>query len=244
VVTETATKPIKVNTKDQLWRNDRFFEITVDEVRRDPQVAAFLRSANKQMQVLGYTEHGTRHASLVSNIAHNILERLGFPHRLADLAAIAGYLHDAGNVIHRDGHALASSLIAMQVLPRLSMSYDEAAIVMGAIGNHEEEHGIPSSEVGAAVIIADKADVHRSRVQNPDPEKFDIHDRVNYAATRSFVRVNSEQKVIALELEIDKELSRVMEYFEIFMSRMVMSRRAANFLGCRFELSVNGDRLF
>jgi hypothetical protein len=227
-----------------MWRANHRVEVIVDDVRRDPQVEAFLRSANQQLQVLGYTEHGTRHASLVANIAHNILERLGYPPRLADLAAIAGYLHDAGNVIHRDGHAQASALVAMQVLPRLGMRYDELAIIMGAIGNHEEERGTPTSEVGAAVIIADKADVHRSRVQNPDHEKFDIHDRVNYAATRSFVRVDSDQRIIALELEIDTDMSRVMEYFEIFMSRMVMSRRAANFLGCQFELSINGDRLF
>jgi len=218
--------------------------VTVNDVRKDPRVEALLRGANQQLQVLGYTEHGQRHASLVSNIAHNILERLGYPEQLAHLAAIAGYLHDVGNVVHRDGHALASAIVAMQVLPGLGMGYDDVATVMGAVGNHEEERGVPSSEVTAAVIIADKADVHRSRVQNPDPAKFDIHDRVNYAARRSFVRVDADRKVIALELDIDTDISRVMEYFEIFMSRMVLSRRATRFLGCQFELCINGDRLF
>jgi len=218
--------------------------VTVADVRKEPQIEAFLRGANEQLKVLGYTEHGQRHASLVSNIGHNILERLGYSRRTADLAAIAGYMHDVGNVIHRDGHALGSAVIAMQVLPRLGMNYDEVAAVMGAIGNHEEERGIPSSEVTAAVIIADKADVHRSRVQNPDPNQFDIHDRVNFASRRSFVRVDGDKRVIALELDIDTDISRVMEYFEIFMSRMVISRRAARYLGCKFELCINGDRLF
>ncbi|NOZ05032.1 MAG: HD domain-containing protein [Chloroflexi bacterium] len=218
--------------------------VTVADIRKEPQIEAFLRGANQQLKVLGYTEHGQRHASLVSNIGHNILERLGYSKRTADLAAIAGYMHDVGNVIHRDGHALGSAIIAMQVLPRLGMNYDEVATVMGAIGNHEEERGVPSSEVTAAVIIADKADVHRSRVQNPDPDQFDIHDRVNFASRRSFVRVDGDKRVIALELDIDTDISRVMEYFEIFMSRMVISRRAARYLGCKFELCINGDRLF
>ncbi|MFQ6014654.1 MAG: HD domain-containing protein [Anaerolineae bacterium] len=218
--------------------------ITLEDVRREPQVAAFLRGANEQMKLLGYTEHGERHAGLVGCIAQNILLRLGYPQRRAQLAAISGYLHDIGNVIHRDRHAQSSASIAMQVLSRLGMDFGEIAVIIGALGNHEEERGDPISEISAAVIIADKADVHRSRVQNPDPLTFDIHDRVNYAAQRSFVRVESEQKVIALEIDIDTEISQVMEYFEIFMDRMLMSRRAVRYLGCEFQLNINGTRLF
>ncbi len=217
--------------------------VTVDDVRRDPFVQAFLKRTNEQMKILGYTEHGERHASLVAHIAHNMLERLGRPKRQCELAAIAGYFHDIGNVIHREMHAQSSAIIAMNVLQRLKMDDHELALVMGAIGNHEEERGDPVSEIAAAVSIADKSDVHRSRVQNPDVSTFDIHDRVNYAAQRSFVRVNGNGRSITLEIDIDTEFAQVMEYFEIFLSRMVMARRAAQFLGCQFELKINGSRL-
>ncbi|HID87348.1 MAG TPA: HD domain-containing protein [Anaerolineae bacterium] len=218
--------------------------VTLEEVQRDPQVSAFLKAANEQLSRLGYTEHGERHASLTSRIAYNILQRLGYPERTCQLAAIAGYFHDIGNVIHRDAHAQASALIAMEILQRLGMDDGEIAVVMGAIGNHEEERGDPVSEVAAAVIIADKSDVHRSRVRATDTLSFDIHDRVNYAAQRSFVRVDAERKTITLEIDIDTRISQVMEYFEIFMDRMLMSRRAARFLGCQFELVINDVRLF
>jgi len=213
-------------------------------LEQDVEVMAFLTRANEQMAVLGYTEHGQRHASLVGNIALNVLLRLGHPERTAELAAIAGYLHDIGNVIHREHHARASAIIARDILIRLGMDFDEIALIMGAIGNHEEERGDPVSQISAAVILGDKSDVHRSRVQNPDILTFDIHDRVNYAVRRSFVRVDGDKNTITLELDIDTEVSKVAEYFEIFMSRMLMSRRAARFLGCKFALTINGNSLF
>ena len=218
--------------------------ITAEALQQDPEVIVFLKRANEQMALLGYTEHGQRHASLVGNIAENVLLRLGHPQRVGELAEIAGYLHDIGNVIHRDHHARASAIIARDILLRLGMSFDEIALIMGAIGNHEEERGDPVSQISAAVIMGDKSDVHRSRVQNPDILSFDIHDRVNYAVQRSFVRVDGDKKTITLELDIDTEVSKVAEYFEIFMSRMLMSRRAARFLGCKFALSINGNSLF
>ncbi|MBI4791054.1 MAG: HD domain-containing protein [Chloroflexi bacterium] len=217
--------------------------VTVNELARDPEVVTYLRSANAMMKALGYTEHGERHANLVANIAHNILERLDYPVRQADLAAIAGYLHDAGNLIHRDGHPLASALLGREVLMRLKMPLEEVTLIMGAIGNHEEPNGVAVDPIAAAVIIADKADVHSSRVQNYDPKTFDIHDRVNYAVQRSFVRVDGDNKTITLELDIDTTLSSAQEYFEIFLTRMVMCRRAAQFLGCQFALTINGNRL-
>jgi len=217
--------------------------ITMEDVRQDPEVMALMRRAAEQMDILGYTEHGDRHASLVGNIARNILLRLGYSERTAELAAIAGYLHDIGNVIHRENHAHSSALIAWEVLRRMGMDLEEVSLVMGAVGNHEEERGDPVSAVSAAVIIADKADVHRSRVQNPDPLTFDIHDRVNYAAQRSFVRVDAEKRIIALEVDIDTSISQVMEYFEIFMTRMLIARRAVRFLDCEFQLVINGVRL-
>jgi metal-dependent HD superfamily phosphatase/phosphodiesterase len=218
--------------------------VTVKTLEQDAEVMALLTRANDQMAELGYTEHGQRHASLVGNIAENVLLRLGHPERTAELAAIGGYLHDVGNVIHREQHEWASAIIARDILLRLGMDFDEIALVMGAIGSHEETMGDPVSQISAAVILADKADVHRSRVQNLDTLSFDIHDRVNYAVQRSFVRVDGDKKTITLELDIDTEVSKVAEYFEIFMSRMLMSRRAARFLGCRFALTINGTSLF
>lgn len=218
-------------------------DVTVADLEHDAEVCVYLRSANAMMKTMGYTEHGERHAHLVASIAHNILSRLGFPPHIADLAGVAGYLHDAGNLIHREGHTLGGALIAQDVLKRLGMPIDEVALVMGAIGNHEEPDGIAVSPISAAVIIADKADVHASRVQNPDPKTFDIHDRVNYAVERSFVRVDGAQKVIVLELEIDTSASSVEEYFEIFLGRMIMCRKAAQFLGCQFSLLINDNRL-
>lgn len=217
--------------------------LAISDLERDPEVIAYLRSANAMMKSLGYTEHGERHASLVANIAHNILARLDHRERDCELAALAGYLHDAGNLIHRDGHTMSGALLAREILLRLGMPFEEVALVMGAIGNHEEPNGMPVNHVAAAVIIADKSDVHVSRVQNPDVGTFDIHDRVNYAVRRSFVRVDGIKKSIALELEIDTKISQVTDYFEIFLSRMLMCRRAAQSLGCEFELLINGARM-
>ena len=217
--------------------------VTLDMVRTNPYIIAYIKRADEQMGVLGYTEHGERHANLVARIAYNILDRLGYPERTAELAAIAGYLHDIGNLVHRHDHQISSTILAMEELRRMEMDAAELALVMGAIGNHEEDKGDPVSEVSAAVIIADKSDVHRSRVRNPNTLAFDIHDRVNYAAQRSFVRVDNDHKTIALELDIDTSISQVVEYFEIFLSRMLISRRAANFLGCNFELIINKVKL-
>ena len=216
--------------------------ITVEDLRRDPEVVAFLQAANGTMKALGYTEHGQRHAALVGNIAENVLEHLGYDPRIPQLANVAGYLHDVGNAIHRQNHALSGSLLAWGILKRLNMSPAECALVMNAIGNHEEERGTATTPVSAAIIIGDKADVHRSRVQNPRMEDFDIHDRVNYAAKRSFVRVKPDEKSITLELEIDTHYAAVIEYFEIFLSRMTMMRQACEFLGCKYRLIINDTR--
>ena len=217
--------------------------VTLDAVKANPFIAAYIRRADEQMGVLGYTEHGERHAALVSRIAYNILSHLGYPERTAELAAIAGYLHDTGNLLHRKNHPMSSALLSMMELRQMHMDPAELAIIMGAVGNHEEDQGDPVSEVSAAVIIADKSDVHRSRVRNPNTLAFDIHDRVNYAAQRSFVRVDNDHKTISLELDIDTSISQVMEYFEIFLSRMLISSRAANYLGCNFELVINKVKL-
>ena len=216
--------------------------LTVDVLKRDPEVIALLQRANEFMRTLGYTEHGQRHAGLVGHIAENVLARLGLPERTCQLAHIAGLLHDLGNVVHREHHAQSGALIAYSILSRLHMPTEETALVMNAIGNHEEERGTAITPVSAAIIIADKADVHRSRVQNPDMATFDIHDRVNHATTRSFVRVRPDERIISLELEIDTNFATVIEYFEIFLSRMTMMRQACEFLNTKFHLIINETR--
>lgn len=216
---------------------------TLEDVKRDPEAAAFITKANEYTGVIGYTEHGARHANLTSSIAGNVLRRLGHDERAAQLAGIAAYLHDIGNLVSRANHEHTGAVLADGILARLGMVADERAVVMGAIGNHEESHGEPVSAVGAAVILADKSDVHRSRVRNPDQTTFDIHDRVNYAVEHSFLRVEEKSKTITLELTIDTAISQVMEYFEIFLGRMLMCRRAATFLGCDFKLQINGTKL-
>jgi metal-dependent HD superfamily phosphatase/phosphodiesterase len=226
----------------QMENNQTEHIVTIEEVRKDPEVIAFLQQANASLKALGYTEHGQRHAGLVGHIAENVLERLGYARRTHELANIAGYLHDIGNVIHRENHAQSGALMADRILLRMGMPAVERALVMNAIGNHEEERGFAVTPISAAVIIADKADVHRSRVQNPDMDAFDIHDRVNYASTRSFVRAQKDDQIIALELEIDTTYAQVIEYFEIFLDRMTMMRQAVEFLDCDFQLIVNEVR--
>ncbi len=216
---------------------------TLDDVKRDPEVEAFIAKANEYTGVLGFTEHGLRHATLTSNIAANVLRRLGHDERTVQLSAIGAYLHDIGNLVSRANHEHTGAMLADRILLRLGMPPEERAVVMGAIGNHEERHGEPVSAAGAAVILADKSDVHRSRVRNPDRTTFDIHDRVNYAVEHSFLRVDEKSKTVTLELTIDTAMSQVMEYFEIFLGRMLMCRRAATFLGCEFKLQINGVKI-
>lgn len=218
--------------------------VTLDTVKRNAELEAYIVRGNEYLGAIGYTDHGLRHANLVASISRNILLRLGFPEREAELAGIGGYLHDVGNVVGRWGHGQSGAILAWQVLRDLGMPPEELAAVLGAIGGHDPE-GVagPVHSVAAAVTLGDKSDVHRSRVRNPDRTTFDIHDRVNYAVQRSFVRVDERCRTITLELTIDTSISPVMDYFEIFMTRMVMCRRAASFLGCAFELSINEVRL-
>ncbi|MHB9094002.1 MAG: HD domain-containing protein [Eubacteriales bacterium] len=217
--------------------------ITLDEIKKDSIVDTCIRKGNEYLGVMGFTEHGYRHINLISRIARNILERLNYPQREVELAAIAGYMHDIGNVISRYDHGQSGATLAFLILSRLGMSSEDIAMVISAIGNHEEEYGQPVNSVAAALILADKSDVHRSRVRNQDFATFDIHDRVNYAVEHSFLRVNGETRAITMELTIDIEICPVMEYFEIFLSRMVLCRRAADFLKSHFALEINGAKL-
>lgn len=217
--------------------------VTIEELKKNPQVKSLIAKTDEYLGVIGYTEHGERHATLSANIAYNIMQRLKKSEREANLAAISAYLHDIGNVINRDYHAQTGAIIAYNILRDMGMPIDDVMEVVAAIGNHDEKNGQPISDICAAVILADKSDVHFSRVRNLEMIRLDIHDRVNYAAKSSFLRVDPEKKTISLEIKIDTSISQVMEYFEIFLSRMVVCRRAAEFLKMKFELEINGQRL-
>ena len=217
--------------------------ITLEDVKNNPVIDSFIRKSNEYLGVIGYTEHGYRHVNLIASISRNILERLDYPQRQAELAAIAGYIHDIGNVINRKDHGISGGIIAYNILMGMGMHPDEIALVVSAIANHEEQYGQAVNCVAAALIIADKSDVHRSRVRNPDYATFDIHDRVNYAAEHSFLWVADDKRTITMELTIDIDICTVMDYFEIFLSRMVLCRRASDYLKCKFELVINGAKL-
>ena len=217
---------------------------TLEQVKAEVHVKTYIRSANAQTGAIGYTEHGERHANTSADGARFILKSLGHEPRRCEVGAVAAYLHDIGNVVTREKHGQTGALIAKDILEALGFDVEEIATIMGAIANHEEsEGGLPVSAVSAAVIIADKSDVHRSRVRNPKTTAFDIHDRVNYAATASEIKVSRKEKLITLELQIDTEVAPIMEYFEIFLPRMMLSRRAAEFLHCNFALVINKVRL-
>lgn len=217
--------------------------VTLEDVKKNEQVKALIAKADEVLGVIGYTEHGQRHASLAANIAHNIMTRLNHSEKKAHLAGIAAYLHDIGNVINRDYHAQVGAVLAHGILSEMKMPLDDIMEIITAIGNHDEKDGQPVSDICAAVILGDKSDVHSSRVRTLEMIKQDIHDRVNYAAKSSFLRVEEDKGVITLEIKIDTSVSQVMEYFEIFLSRMVVCRRAAEFLKQKFQLEINGQRL-
>lgn len=217
--------------------------ITLADVKRNDEVKTFMEIADMQLSVKGYTEHSFRHVGLVSGTAGKIAENLGFDERDVELARIAGYMHDIGNAVNRMDHAHTGAILAYNVLTKMGMDHREAAKIMMAIGNHDENSGTAVSNISAALILADKSDVHRSRVRNRDFSTFDIHDRVNYAVESSRITVDSKEKIAALELEIDTKISPVMDYFEIFLVRMTMCRKAAEFLGLKFQLIINGTHL-
>ena len=216
--------------------------LTLDLVKQDEELSNFISAADRVMEGLGYTEHGFRHANLSARIAYNVMTRAGFDEHLANLACVAGYLHDVGCMISRESHGQTGGVLVYEAL-RTRASAADLALVVAAIANHEEAYGAAVSPVSAAVILADKSDVHRSRVRKSGQIEFDIHDRVNFAAEQSFLRVDSSAKTVTLELTIDTQISQVMEYFEIFLGRMQMCRKAAEVLDCKFKLTINGAEL-
>ena len=216
--------------------------VTLEDVQANEELSLYIASADRVMEAMGYTEHGFRHANLVANIAYQVLSRLEFTEREATLGSVAGYLHDVGNALARDTHGQTGAVLVYQSL-RDSVHGQDLMPILAAIANHEETEGVAVSPISAAVILADKSDVHRSRVRRSGRIELDVHDRVNYAVERSFLSVDSGARTVSLELTIDTGISQVMEYFEIFLGRMQLCRHAAELLEARFRLVINGAEL-
>ena len=217
--------------------------ITYKEIKNDPTIRTYIAAANDSLAALGFTDHSVAHVAHVAEMAGDILEKLGFDERTVELTKIAGFLHDIGNLVNRTDHSQSGALLAFRILDNMGMPPAEIAAVTTAIGNHDEGTGDPVNAISAALILADKSDVRRSRVRNQDPATFDIHDRVNYSVTSSKLDINAPEKTITLALVIDTELSSVMNYFEIFLKRMIMCRKAAQRLGLQFRLNINDQQL-
>ena len=213
--------------------------ITVEDIKADHKLSKLVHQANKMLEVIGYTEHGPRHVGFVSVTARKVLEELGYPERMCELAAIAGWVHDVGNSINRTNHGITGGTMLFPLLQEVGMELDEVLTIVGAVGNHEEQNGKVVSAVSAALVIADKSDAHRTRVRKNVYDPGDIHDRVNYSIRKNSVEVDAENRVIRFTLTMDESAS-VMDFLGIYLSRMQMCESAAEFLGCRFELVVNG----
>lgn len=214
--------------------------ITPRTIKDNQQILTYIRRADETLAAMGFTEHSTAHVCRVAHLAEKILASLHYPDRTCQLAWIAGYMHDIGNVINRIDHAQSGAVMAFRILDNLGMEADEIATICSAIGNHDEHTAYPVNAVAAALILADKTDVRRSRVRTKDPARFDIHDRVNYAVEKATTTL-TEDGCVLLDLTIDTEISPVMDYFEIFMGRMTLCRKAADHLGLSFHLKVNGQ---
>ena len=217
--------------------------LTFDDIRNNEEIRTYIRKGNENLGVLGFTEHAFAHAKRASQTAAEILAKLGYSEREIELARIAGYMHDIGNCINRTDHAHTGALMAMNILRGMGMAPQDMAVVIAAIGQHDEKTGTAVDAVSAALILADKCDVRRSRVRGRDSARFDIHDRVNFAARSSKLRVDAAERKIVLDIELDDAMCSMLDYFEIFMERMLMCRRAAEMLGCKFRLTANGSKV-
>ncbi len=218
-------------------------KITLEQVLHDSEINTYIAMGNQILGVIGFTEHGFAHAKRSSDLAAQILKELGYDKRTCELAAIAGYMHDIGNVCNRIDHAQSGAVMAFQILSRMEMPPEEIAQIIAAIGNHDENTAFAVNPIAAALILSDKSDVRRTRVRNKETVSNDIHDRVNYAVEESGLKIDKEKETIILSISIDTSICPVMEYFEIFLSRMVLCRQAASYLGLTFELIINGTRL-
>ena len=218
-------------------------KLTYKEIRNNPEIRAFIKKGSDNLKVLGFTDHSEAHTVLVAERAANVLEAFGYSEHEIELAKIAGFMHDMGNAINRSRHGEYGALLANELLKDTDMSLEDRVTVVSAIGNHDEGTGGAKDVISAALIIADKTDVRRNRVIQKEKEKFDIHDRVNYAVTSNSLDIDVEKRVISLNLELDESICTMYEYFDIFLGRMIMCRGAAEMLGAKFKLTANGSKV-
>ena len=217
--------------------------LTFEEITKNQAIKTYITRADESLLALGYTEHSFSHVLHVARTAGYILDTLGYDARTVEIAKIAGYLHDIGNLVNRQDHSQSGAVMAWSILNDMGCDPGEMATIVTAIGNHDEGTGVPVNAVAAAMILADKADVRRTRVRVKDPREFDIHDRVNYSVTRSCLTINPEKTEISLDLDVDTSYGSVMDYFEIFTNRMILCRKAAQKLNLQFRLTINGQQL-
>lgn len=217
--------------------------MTYSDVRKNEEINTYIRQADAALSALGYTEHSFAHVTMVAEKAGYILQTLGYSERNVELAKIAGYLHDIGNLVNRIEHSQSGAVMAFRILDHLNFPPEEICTIVSAIGNHDEGTGVPVSPLAAALILADKSDVRRNRVRNEDIATFDIHDRVNYSVTNAELMIDDDHETIQLTLAIDTEYGSVMDYFEIFLDRMILCRKAAERLGLQFKLMINDHPL-
>ena len=217
--------------------------LTYEEVTKNEAIRTYIMRADESLQALGFTEHSFAHVVHVAETAGYILEMLGYDEKTVELGKIAGYLHDIGNLVNRSEHSQSGAVMAWSILNDMGCKPAEIATIVTAIGNHDEGTGVPVNPVAAALILADKADVRRSRVRNKDVSRFDIHDRVNYSVKKSQLKINEDRTIVKLKLSVDTQFGSVMDYFEIFMARMILCRKAAETLGLQFKLIINEQQL-
>lgn len=217
--------------------------ITYEQIINDETIKTYIQAADDALRELGYTEHSFAHVTYVAEKAGYILKTLGYSERTVELSKIAGYMHDIGNIVNRVDHSQSGAVMAFRILDNLGMDPKEIASIISAIGNHDEGTGVPVSPLAAALILADKSDVRRNRVRNEDMTTFDIHDRVNYSVEKSELKINEAHTIIKLKLVVDTHMGSVMDYFEIFMERMMLCRKAAKKLGLEFKLLINEQQL-
>ncbi len=217
--------------------------MTYNEIRKNNDIRNYIKAADSSLAALGFTEHSFAHVTAVAEKAGYILQTIGYSERTVELVKIAGYLHDIGNLVNRIDHSQSGAVMAFRILDNLGFDSEENADIVTAIGNHDEGTGVPVSELAAALILADKSDVRRNRVRNEDISTFDIHDRVNYSVTSANLQISDDKTKIELRLTIDTEYGSVMDYFEIFMGRMILCRKAAEKLGLQFKLIINNQQL-
>ncbi len=217
--------------------------VTYEDIRNDEALKTYISAADKSLEALGFTEHSFAHVTRVAETAKYILETMGYSEREIELAMIAGYLHDIGNLVNRSEHSQSGAVMAFRILDKMNMDSQDIATVVTAIGNHDEGTGVPVDAVSAALILADKSDVRRNRVRNQDIANFDIHDRVNYSVKNSVLKINGDKTIIKLKLSVDTRFGSIMDYFEIFLQRMILCRKAAEKLGLEFKLIINEQQL-